>query len=52
MLSEIELKQIFAEAEAIITDDHFVYAKKADGWYHGREYVNKDAIYPHTKFVR
>jgi len=52
MLSQIELKQIFAEAEAIITDDHFVYAKKADGWYHGREYVNKDAIYPRTKLVR
>ena len=30
MLSEIELKQIFAEAEAIIVDDHFVYAKKAE----------------------
>ena len=52
MLSAIELKQIFAEADAIITDDHLVYAKKADGWYHGREYVNKDAIYPHTKLVR
>lgn len=52
MLSEIERKQIFAEAEAIITDDHFVYAKKVDGWYHGREYVNKDAIYPRTKLVR
>jgi orotate phosphoribosyltransferase len=28
-----------------------VYAKKADGWYHGTAYVNKDAIYPHTRFV-
>ncbi|MEK9135035.1 MAG: phosphoribosyltransferase family protein [Patescibacteria group bacterium] len=46
-----EIKKIFSQAEAIITGDHFVYAKKADGWYHGGEYVNKDAIYPFTRFV-
>lgn len=51
MLSQQEIKEIFAKAEAIITGDHFVYAKKQDGWYHGPDYVNKDAIYPFTNFV-
>lgn len=46
-----EIRNIFSQAQAIITDDHFVYAKKANGWYHGSAYVNKDAIYPHTRFV-
>lgn len=46
-----QIKEIFEKSEAIITDDHFVYAKKADGWYHGSAYVNKDAIYPYTRFV-
>lgn len=46
-----DIKRIFAQAGAIITGDHFVYAKKADGWYHGGEYVNKDAIYPFTRFI-
>lgn len=50
-MTQDEIKQIFAQSRAIITDDHFVYAKKADGWYHGREYVNKDAIYPFTRFI-
>ena len=39
-------EKIFAKRNAIITGDHFVYAKKSDGWYHGYNYVNKDAIYP------
>jgi orotate phosphoribosyltransferase len=46
-----EIKRIFEQAQAIITGSHFVYAKKADGWYHGPDYVNKDAIYPYTRFV-
>ncbi|MFH1423974.1 MAG: phosphoribosyltransferase family protein [Candidatus Nealsonbacteria bacterium] len=46
-----EIKRIFAETGTIIINDHFVYARKADGWYHGGEYVNKDAIYPFTRFV-
>ena len=45
MLSSKGAKLIFSQADAIITDSHFVYAKKPDGWYHGYEYVNKDAIY-------
>jgi orotate phosphoribosyltransferase len=42
------INEIFSRTKAIILDDHFVYAKKPDGWYHGRAYVNKDAIYPHV----
>ena len=51
MLSPQERKEIFAKANAIITGDHFVYAQKPDGWYHGSEYVNKDAIYPYEEYV-
>ncbi len=47
----LETKEIFAKAGAIITGDHFVYAKKPDGWYHGLDYVNKDAIYPFVNSV-
>lgn len=51
MLTLQEIKDIFAKRNAIITGDHFVYAKKPDGWYHGYDYVNKDAIYPFTGAV-
>ena len=51
MLPQAEIKKIFADAQAIITGDHFVYAKKADGEYHGPDYVNKDAIYPFVNRV-
>lgn len=51
-MNQEEIKRIFAEAGAIITDDHFVYAEKADGWYHGADYVNKDAVYPKTGSIR
>lgn len=51
MLPKQEMEAIFARREAIITDDHVVYAKKADGWYHGYDYVNKDAIYPYVEDV-
>ena len=46
MLSKSEIRVVFEKRKAIIPDDHFVYAKKEDGWYHGTGYVNKDAIYP------
>ena len=49
MLSQVAINQIFSQAQAIITGDHLVYAKKPDGWYHGYDYVNKDAIYPHVR---
>ena len=51
MLSQQEIKDIFTRANAIITGDHFVYAKKETGWFHGSDYVNKDAIYPYTQYV-
>ena len=51
MLTREERAKIFADAKAIITNDHFVYAKKPDGWYHGYDYVNKDAISPNTVSV-
>lgn len=50
-ITQQEIQDIFAASKSIITDDHFVYAEKADGWYHGSAYVNKDAIYPYTRFV-
>ncbi len=51
MLSKLDISGIFARRNAIITNNHFVYAKKADGWYHGMDYVNKDAIYPYVDDV-
>ena len=52
MLSPQHIKSIFGDARAIIIGDHFVYAKKETGWFHGYDYVNKDAIYPHTNYVK
>ena len=51
-ITKREVAEIFSKAKAILIDDHFVYAKKADGWYHGSAYVNKDAIYPYTRLLR
>lgn len=51
MLTQKGMEDIFGRVNAIITGDHFVYAKKPDGWYHGSDYVNKDAIYPYTQYV-
>lgn len=36
---------ILKKNHAIITDDHFVYTSDR----HGSVYINKDALYPHTK---
>lgn len=44
------IMEIFTKTNAIITGDHFVYARKSDGWYHGDGYVNKDAVYPYTDY--
>jgi len=38
---------ILKQVNAVITDDHFVYTSGK----HGEVYINKDAIYPHTKAV-
>ena len=51
MLTSQEINEIFAQRDAIVTGSHLVYAKKPDGWYHGYDYVNKDAIYPYTDSI-
>lgn len=43
-----EVKKILASTNAVLTNGHFVYVSGK----HGDMYVNKDAIYPHTKAVR
>lgn len=40
--------KILADTNAILTSGHFVYVSEK----HGDKYVNKDAIYPHTKAIR
>ncbi|MDP3042852.1 MAG: phosphoribosyltransferase family protein [bacterium] len=50
-MDDFEAKEIFKKRNSIITGSHFVYAKKADGWYHGSDYVNKDAIFPYVRDV-
>lgn len=44
-LEELENKGILAETGAVLTDQHFVYTSGK----HGSAYVNKDAVYPHSK---
>jgi len=44
---EERAKPIFAKTNAIVTNDHFVYTNGE----HGPDYVNKDAMYPHTKEI-
>lgn len=41
-------EKILASTNAILTNGHFVYVSTK----HGDKYVNKDAIYPHTKAIR
>lgn len=36
---------ILKKVGAVLTDDHFVYTSGK----HGSVYINKDALYPHTK---
>ncbi len=43
-LDEQEVLQFFGKIGVVITDSHIVYTSGK----HGAEYVNKDAIYPHT----
>ena len=37
---------ILKSVGAVMTDDHFVHTPRGK---HGSVYVNKDALYPHTK---
>lgn len=41
----MDIIQILKGVNAVITDDHFVYTSGK----HGEVYINKDALYPHTK---
>jgi len=42
----MEILDILKQTQAVITDSHIVYTSGK----HGSVYINKDAIYPHTKF--
>ncbi|NTU98652.1 hypothetical protein HGA64_01430 [Candidatus Falkowbacteria bacterium] len=36
----------------VICRGHYVFAKKPEGWFHGDQYINKDAIYPYHGNVK
>jgi len=42
-----EVLEMLRKANGLITKDHFVYTSGK----HGSVYINKDALYPHTKFA-
>lgn len=44
-MNEQEVLQILGKVGAVIADSHIVYTSGK----HGTAYVNKDAVYPHTK---
>jgi len=46
-MNEREVLMILGQVNAIITNSHIVYTSGK----HGAAYVNKDAIYPHTKMT-
>jgi len=45
IMNEQEVRQVLDKVGAVITNSHIVYTS----WQHGTAYVNKDAVYPHTK---
>lgn len=45
VMTEQEVLQVLSEVGAVIIDNHIVYTSGK----HGTAYVNKDAVYPHTK---
>lgn len=46
-MTGVELLEIFKKTGGYITDSHIIYTSGK----HGKKYLNKDAIYPHTKEV-
>lgn len=48
MTREDKVKKILAKVNAVLTNGHFVYVSEK----HGDKYINKDAIYPHTKLIK
>lgn len=51
-MTEKDVVKIFQQTGAWLTDGHFEYTSKRDGSRrHGTDYLNKYALYPHTKLV-
>jgi len=46
-MNDEAMMRVFADAGAIITNDHFVFTSGA----HSDTYINKDALYVHTKTI-
>ncbi len=46
-MDQKEILSIFKKVGAVITNDHFIYTSGN----HGATYVNKDALYPHTRII-
>ena len=44
-MNQQEVLQVLGNVGAVIKDSHIVYTSGM----HGSAYVNKDAVYPHTK---
>lgn len=44
MLTQTQIQEIFSKSGAFIFDSHIIYTSGK----HGKAYVNKDALYPHT----
>lgn len=44
-MNEQEVLKILGKVNAVVTDSHIVYTSGK----HGTAYINKDAVYPHTK---
>lgn len=47
LVMQNEVISMLKLAGAVITDDHFIYTSGK----HGSVYINKDALYPHTKLT-
>jgi orotate phosphoribosyltransferase len=47
-MHEADVLRVLQEVGAILHDGHFVYTSGR----HGRDYINKDALYPHTEATR
>ena len=47
MTNDAEVMRMFADANAIVTDSHFVYSSGR----HSSVYVNKDALYLHPEII-
>jgi orotate phosphoribosyltransferase len=47
-MNQEDVIRVLREVGAILSDSHFVYTSGR----HGRDYINKDALYPHTDATR